>query len=418
MVRQLYTGFPNGQGETQLLHSADDPSLPIKMAGDASAYGIGAVISHVYPDGSERPVAFASRTLSSSERNYAQLEKEALSLIFGIKKFHHYLYGRRFTLVTDHKPLLAILGPNKSIPPLAAARLQRWAILLSAYQYDLEFKPTQDHANADGLSRLLLQGNPGEENPMKPSVFNIRQIETLPVTSTQLQVATKQDPTLSRALHLTQTGWPPQVSDDLKPFWFRRQELTVEADCLLWGTRVVVPEKLRKRILQELHQSHPGSCRMKSLARSHVWWPGMDKGIKELAKECPACQTVKHAPAVAPMHPWVWPSRPWERVHVDFAGPFMNRMFLLVVDAHSKWPEILEISSTTAAKTIQMLRSLFASYGLPDQVVTDNGPQFISEEFDEFMKLNGIKHIRCGVPLIIRRQMGRSRDWCKPLSKP
>ena len=110
-----------------------DPSLPMKMAADASAYGVGAVISHVLPDGTERPIAFASRTLTSSERNYVQLEKEALALIFGVKRYHKYLYGRRFTMVTDHKPLTAILGPKEGIPSLAAARLQRWAILLTGY---------------------------------------------------------------------------------------------------------------------------------------------------------------------------------------------------------------------------------------------------------------------------------------------
>ena len=130
-----------------------DPKLPLNMAADASAYGVGAVLSHVFPDGTERPVAFASRTLSPSEKNYAQVEKEALSLIFGVKKFHQYLYGRRFTLVTDHKPLTAILGPKKGIPSLAAARLQRWAILLSAYEYSIAYKPSLEHSNADGLSR-------------------------------------------------------------------------------------------------------------------------------------------------------------------------------------------------------------------------------------------------------------------------
>ena len=115
-----------------------DPKLPIKVTADASAYGVDAVLSHV-TDGNECPIAFASRTLTSSECNYAQVEKEALALIFAVKKFHVYLYGREFTLITDYKPLTTILGPKKGTPPLAAARLQRWAVLLSAYKYQIEF---------------------------------------------------------------------------------------------------------------------------------------------------------------------------------------------------------------------------------------------------------------------------------------
>ena len=122
-----------------------DPDLPLKLHCDASAYGVGAVLSHVFPNGDERPVAYASRTLTQSERGYAQLEKEALSLVYGVKKFHLFLYGRRFTLITDHKPLVTILGPKKGIPTLAAARLQRWALVLAAYQYDIEFRSTKEH---------------------------------------------------------------------------------------------------------------------------------------------------------------------------------------------------------------------------------------------------------------------------------
>ena len=115
------------------------------------------VLSHVLDDGIERPIAYVSKTLSPSEKNYAQIEKEALALVLGVRKFHQYIYGRKVTLVTDHKPLLAILGAKAGIPSVAAARMQRF--LLSAYQYDIIFKPTAEHCNTDGLSRLP-QGQP------------------------------------------------------------------------------------------------------------------------------------------------------------------------------------------------------------------------------------------------------------------
>ena len=197
------------------------PALPITLAGDASAYGIGAVISHTLPDGSERPIALASRTLTTSERNYAQIEKEALLLIFGVKKFHHYLYGRKFNLVTDHKPLLAILDEKKGIPSLAAARLQCWAVLLSAYQYQIKFKPTTEHANADGLSQLPLplKIELAQPSSPSPSIFNVAQLDALPVTSLQVATATRTDPVLSKVFTYTKRGWPHRVSDTLKPLY-------------------------------------------------------------------------------------------------------------------------------------------------------------------------------------------------------
>ena len=139
--------------------------------------------------------------------------------------------------------------------------------------------------------------------------------------------------------------------------------------------------------------SHPGIVRMKSLARSHVWWPGIDKAIEATAKSCSSCQSTKNDPAKVPLHPWTWATVPWERVHIDFAGPFMGKMILIVTDSHSKRPKGLLMSSTMTTKTVIALRDLFARYGIPRQLVSGNSPQFTSDEFREFMFVNGIKHI-------------------------
>ena len=132
---------------------------------------------------------------------------------------------------------------------------------------------------------------------------------------------------------------------------------------------------------------------MKAMARSYFWWSGLDKAVEGLSKSCSACQSLQAAPAAAPLHPWLWLDAPWKRIHVDFAGPFLGKMFLIIIDAHSKWPEVIMLSSTTAQHTIQTLRSIFSHFGLPEQLISDNGPQFTSYAFAEFMKGNRIKHI-------------------------
>ena len=131
-----------------------DPAKQVRLAVDASSFGLGAVLLHVTVDQEERPIAFASHTLSPSERNYFMIEKEDLAIIFSLKKFHQYLLGRRFKLQTDHKPLAFLFGPKRGIPVLAASRLQRWSIQLAAYQYDIEYRPSKNHAKADAFSRM------------------------------------------------------------------------------------------------------------------------------------------------------------------------------------------------------------------------------------------------------------------------
>ena len=168
-------------------------------------------MSHVDSTGQEHPIAFTSRTLSVSEKNYSQIEKDALSLIVGIRKFHKYIYGRHFTLVTDHHPLTALFGSKSGVPALAAGRLQRWAFL-SSYDYEIEFRNTKAHANVDSLSQLPLPAQENGECMSEVSMFNVAQINTVSVSVTELCKATHSDPVLSKVYQCLQRGWPMQMT--------------------------------------------------------------------------------------------------------------------------------------------------------------------------------------------------------------
>lgn len=146
----------------------------------------------------------------------------------------------------------------------------------------------------------------------------------------------------------------------------------------MFADRIVIPHCFRKQVLQRLHQDHPGQFRMKSLARSFVYWPKIDKQIEEFVKTCDKCIEASKSPIRIPLQPWLHASAPWTRIHMDFAGPVQGRSYFIVVDAYSKWPEVFETVTTTSDFVIKALSSLFAKFGNPETIVSDNGPQFVS----------------------------------------
>ena len=273
--------------------------------------------------------------------------------------------------------------------------MQRWALTLLAYKYELLYRPGNENGNADGLSRLPVLDVPGSTPVPGDIVYLLETINTSPVDATKIKLWTTRDPVLSQVLQFVLQGWPQDVEEEegLKPYFIRRDELSVHAGRLLWGARVIVPLKGREKVLNILHDTHPGIVRMKSLARSYVWWPKMDTNLEEKVKSCATCQSHQKSPPCSPSHPSEWLGRPWSRMHVDYAGPFMGKMFLLIIDAHSKWMDIHCVNSATSSVTIDKMRSTFASHGLPEIVGTENWFNFVSSEFKSFLQKNGIKHI-------------------------
>ena len=291
--------------------------------------------------------------------------------------------------MTDHQPLTLLFGSKKAIPAVAASRIQRWAIQLSAYQYDTKYRKSKQNANAtrypDFWVKEQMLVSTLTRNPKTSTGFK------KPECRSMLNSFGKIQPEVLRC----RESWPDksEVPDNLKSYFAKRIEFTVEDGCLLRGTRDVIPAKRQETVLAELHLNHHRIVRMKALARLHVWWPALGPDIEQLVGDCKTCQITHSKAPVTSDNLWMWSHRPWQRVHVDYCRPFVGGFFLVVVDAKSKWLEVIPMSSTAAQATVDALRSLFAIHDLPEEIVSDNSPQFVAQEFKDFLRYNHVKQI-------------------------
>jgi len=371
-----------------------DPNLPIIVTADASDNGIAGTLSHII-DGVERTVTCVSRTLQPCEQKMSTVMKEALAIYYTINKLYFYLCNTKFTLRSDHKPLVTIFGEHKGIPQMSANKLTRWAVFLSAFDYRFEHIKGTDNVIADYMSRAPIPTEViSEETAAGSSYIYLTEADSRwPIDNEAVRQATKSDPELSKVVrYVLEDRWPDKVSEKLKPFYHRRSELYIDRDILMWGHRICIPSVLKKEILNLLHASHPGIVRCKSLARSIVFWPGIDSDIERLTRACIPCLKTQKDPPKITENKWPETSEVMERIHIDFCH-LENNEFLIITDSYSKWLEIFHMEKTTAPKTMEKLREVFARFGLPKIVVSDNGPPFPSKLMEEFFQKNGIEHV-------------------------
>ncbi|XP_026573113.1 uncharacterized protein K02A2.6-like, partial [Pseudonaja textilis] len=297
-----------------------------------------------------------------------------------------------FLRVTDHKPLLGLLSGEKQTPQVLSPRMTRWTLFLAAYSYKLVHRPGKNLSHADALSQCPLP-TPVEDPAPVHTIFDTSEF-SIPVTARDIAFQSRKDTLITQVLDWVRRGWPgSNPSNDFSPFKVRQQELSSLQGCLLWGTRVVIPESLRRPVLKALHEGHPGIVRMKALARSYVWWPSMDDEIVKWVSSCRPCQESRPAPPITTPTKWESANAPWSRLHIDLAGPFQGKTFLVVVDSFSKWIDVALLLTTTTRAIAQALTHLFVTHGLPDTIVSDNGPQFTSTEFSRYVTNLGIRHI-------------------------
>lgn len=386
-----------------------DPKAKLILTVDASPSGLGAILSQIGRDSIERPISFMSRSLNPAEKRYAQIQREATAIIYGVRRFHQYLYGRSepFILRTDHKPLLSIFGPHKGIPEMSANRLQRYALFLSSYNYTIEYVRSADNS-ADFLSRSSLPRATHEcacteqcrccdcEVAYDRATYVCFVVDgSMPVTLDVLRKETKNDTVLKLVVDFIINGWPPKVSDlRLKRYHLCRTQLSYENGCVMRGHKVVIPENLRQTILKELHTSHLGIVKTKAEARSRFWFPGIDEAVETMIGSCDICIQLRPSPPRAPIAHWKYPSVPFHRIHIDYLGPIKGCVYLVIVDAYTKWVEVYNMNTATStAAVISKLYDCMARFGVPATIVSDNGTAFCSREFDLFCATNGITHL-------------------------
>ena len=361
-----------------------DPKLPLILETDASPVGISAILSHSFPDG-DRPIAYASRTLTKTEQNYSQLDREALGIFWGAKKFYQYLYGREFTFVTDNKPLQQILFPDKELPAYTATRMLRYALFLSQFNYKIIHRRAKQHEHVDYFSRAPVDIYPlnfiDESTYLqnqKIEVLNFVKSTEDQISREDLQNETKNDPELTKLRKDLENG----TNQDTK--------YSLNQGIIFYQDRIVIPEKLKLKILAELHSTHSGIVKMKQIARNYVYWKNINSDIEKVVNECKECADVKKNPPKVQLHHWEDTSRPFQRIHIDYAE-YQKENFLVIVDSYTKWIEAYHTKAPpNSTKTIKFLEEFFSRFGLCDELVSDNATIFKSEEFLKFTKKNGI----------------------------
>ena len=375
-----------------------DPNSPTKVCADASSYGLGAVLMQ-QQNSQWRPIAYASRSMTETEQRYAQIEKEALAATWACEKFSSYILGLKFSIETDHKPLVPLLGSKQldKLPP----RVLRFRLRLARFTYTISQVSGKLLYTADTLSRAPVHSSQNDgrlqEEAEMLMELSVRNLPASPQTRANYKKAQSEDPICSAVIKYCQNTWPKrkgEIDEKLIPYFKARGDLSVTTDGMLlpvYQNRIVVPKSLQRRTLDKIHTGHQGVQRCRLLANTAVWWPGMSQEVENMVLQCLTCAK-DTKPAKQEMIASDLPEYPWQKIGTDLFQ-LKGKSYLVVVDYFSRYPEVRALNSTTSSSIIKVLKDIFSRFGIPEIVMSDNGPQYASCEFADFAKLYDFEHI-------------------------
>ncbi|XP_065204814.1 uncharacterized protein K02A2.6-like [Planococcus citri] len=352
---------------------------------DAGPNALGAVLVQI-SNGEPRPIEFASKSLTEVEKRYSQLEKEAYALVWGVERFQFYLLGKRFKLITDNQPVKFLFAPGKF---QQNSRIQRWSLRLQTFDYELVHKSGKNNI-ADPLSRLIINTPSSSTDRVESQILHIAKINAPKAIPLQKIIDESiVDEELKLVIACIQAG-----ATDSLPMAYRAvaNELAVWNGMVLRGDRLVIPTTLRKDVVKLAHEGHPGIVKTKERLRTKVWWPNMHKDAESAVKLCVACQAVSSTLPTEPMTRRTLPEAPWEQLSYDFLGPLPSGDYIFaIIDNYSRFYEIKITKSINSKFIIASFQEIFARYGIPLIIISDNAPQNKSDELLEFYSLHGVQ---------------------------
>lgn len=388
---------------------------------DASGSGIGAVLLQRDSEENVHIIAFASRTLTPAERRYAVIEREALAISFAIEKWKIFLWGFQFQIATDHRPLVSIFNSRDTLQ--VNARISRFVTRLLPYNYTVYYKAGPDNVIADFLSRVTPNDSEADNDQVDPEGLIVNSIlSDTTISKTDLQNISETDPEM-RVIQKWLCGEKLSTEEEKIVSFYQsvKHELTIADKILFRGTdRVVPPKHLRKIIIQLAHEAHQGQNRTYQQLQTHYWWPSMFSQVKSYIVSCTECNSSpKTAKFVTPDPVKLdVPTEPWTKLGIDIIGPMYelphdSRFAITLMDYTSKFPYVHFTPDIDSQTVVNFLISVFALEGIPVTLCSDNGPQFVSREFTEFLRKNDIEHLR--TPVYHARANGLIERWNRTL---